>query len=406
MSRVLQLKRVAYIDAGQSPPSSEVSDLVQGMPFLQGNAEFGRVTPSPLYECESAPKHAAVGDILLSVRAPVGALNVADRPYGIGRGLASIRPREADGRFIWWWLHSQRAALDAVSTGTTYRAVVAEDVGELPFPQINSEEQRLIADFLDAETARVDEVVVARRHHRELLNVRLRNSLVTLLLPGHEADWTVTRLKYLFDSAHNGIWGDEPTGDDQDVVCVRVADFMRDQYRADPDAPTVRHVPSSAARSRILHPGDVLLEKSGGGDRSPVGFAVSFDSDKKSVCSNFVAALRVTNGVNSRFACLLLAAHYRSGYNLPYIKQSTGIQNLDGNAYLSQQVSIPSYEEQKALAQQFDQELDEVTTLRWAIDRQLALLAERRQALITAAVTGQIDVTTARGIDTSGGVSA
>jgi type I restriction enzyme, S subunit len=93
----------------------------------------------------------------------VGAINIADRPYGIGRGLASIRAYDTDRGFLWWWLHSQRPALDAVSTGTTYRAVTAEDIGQLPFPDIDLDEQRRIADYLDAETARIDALRTSRR---------------------------------------------------------------------------------------------------------------------------------------------------------------------------------------------------------------------------------------------------
>src|ERR1700676_900166 len=108
----MRLKDVARIDAGQSPPSSDVRDISHGLPFLQGNAEFGNRHPFPRYECASPPKQAQIGDILLSVRAPVGALNVTDRPYGIGRGLASIRARGSDSQFVWWWFHSQRPVLD------------------------------------------------------------------------------------------------------------------------------------------------------------------------------------------------------------------------------------------------------------------------------------------------------
>src|SRR5690554_6923542 len=82
---VNRLRFIASLDAGQSPPSDEVLDGVDGLPFLQGNADFGVISPLPRYSCQTAPKQALSGDILFSVRAPVGAMNVADRSYGIGR---------------------------------------------------------------------------------------------------------------------------------------------------------------------------------------------------------------------------------------------------------------------------------------------------------------------------------
>src|SRR5262245_54887965 len=82
---------VADFEMGQSPSSSSVNDDGRGVPFLQGNAEFGRENPSSRLFCTSPAKLCKSGDVLISVRAPVGALNLADRTYCIGRGLAAVR---------------------------------------------------------------------------------------------------------------------------------------------------------------------------------------------------------------------------------------------------------------------------------------------------------------------------
>src|SRR5690606_1229809 len=142
---------------------------------------------------------------------------------------------------------------------------------------------------------------------------------------------------------------------------------------------TLRQVPSRMLQGRALKSGDVLLEKSGGGEKSPVGFAVTFDSKSRSVCSNFIAALRPTSEADPRFAGLLMAAHYRSSKNVPFIKQTTGIQNLDGESYLAQHVAIPSKTEQSRLARELDESLNSVQGIRATLDRQQDLLFERRQ---------------------------
>jgi type I restriction enzyme S subunit len=87
-----RLKYLARINMGQSPPSDIVNTSGEGLPFLQGNADFGAKQPTAHTFCPYPPKVAGPGDILISVRAPVGALNYADREYGIGRGLCAIRP--------------------------------------------------------------------------------------------------------------------------------------------------------------------------------------------------------------------------------------------------------------------------------------------------------------------------
>jgi len=317
--------------------------------------------------------------------------------------VCSVSP-EVDSRFFHYLLRSAPLASEFGARSKGIRPaqwrLYWEDLAEICVTLPPLDEQRRIADFLDTETATLDDLIAARKCQQNHLDERLKAILIGSLLPDDVHGWKVTRLKYLFDSARNGVWGDDAAGNDQDLVCVRVADFMRDNFRADPEASTWRNVARSAAQGRILRSGNVLLEKSGGGDQSPVGFAVTFDSGQKSVCSNFVAALRVAPNVHSRFACLILAALYQSSHNIPHIKQSTGIQNLDGNSYLAQEVNVPPLDQQIAIAVRFDRELGETLALRSAIDSQLSLLAERRQALITAAVTGQIDVTTARGVST------
>lgn len=179
----IPLKYVAAIKAGQSPPSAEVHDLNGGLPFLQGNAEFGDTHPQPRYECATPPKVAYPGDILLSVRAPVGALNIADQSYGIGRGLCAITATQCDPRYLWWWLHTQRMHLDAVSTGSTYSAVTAEDIANLPFPTLPREEQRRIARFLDSEATRIDGLTEHVQRQLELLAER-RQTLITAAVTG------------------------------------------------------------------------------------------------------------------------------------------------------------------------------------------------------------------------------
>ena len=160
----IPLKRLAKIIAGQSPASELVREFDGGMPFLQGNAEFGARFPNPKYRCDEAPRRAKRGDILVSVRAPVGAINMADHDYAIGRGLVAIRVGgRLDRGFCWWWLHSVIAELRAAAVGSTYEAVTADDVGALRVPDIGLREQRAITDFLDAETARIDALIAKKR---------------------------------------------------------------------------------------------------------------------------------------------------------------------------------------------------------------------------------------------------
>lgn len=87
----MQLGDIAELTMGQSPESVFYNSEGKGLPFLQGSAEFGGMFPQYKKSTSRWNKKAQSGDILMSVRAPVGHINIADREYAIGRGLAAIR---------------------------------------------------------------------------------------------------------------------------------------------------------------------------------------------------------------------------------------------------------------------------------------------------------------------------
>src|SRR5262249_23781708 len=112
---------VAQIHMGQSPPSEFVSeDEGSGLAFLQGNAEFTDLHPRARLWCRKPLKTAEFGDALISVRAPVGAINLADRAYCIGRGLAAVRFHKADHQFGYHAIAVRSQALRRVAQGTTF----------------------------------------------------------------------------------------------------------------------------------------------------------------------------------------------------------------------------------------------------------------------------------------------
>ena len=216
-----RLKFAARIIAGQSPPSEVVFQYSDRFPFLQGNAEFGLISPTPRLACEEPSKWARAGDILLSVRAPVGALNIADQMYGIGRGLCAITPSpDLTRRFAYYTLRTAKAGLDRASTGSTYDAVTVGDVGGLPFPLPPLPEQRAIVRYLDHVDDRIRryvsvkeklialleeerQAVIHRAVTRGLVpNVPLKPSGVEWLgdVPAH---WDVSRVKTEFHSLNH-----------------------------------------------------------------------------------------------------------------------------------------------------------------------------------------------------------
>ena len=271
--------------------------------------------------------------------------------------------------------------------------------------------QREIADFLDRETARIDLLIEKKRDFVNLLKEK-RQTIIshavtkglnpsTLMKPsGIEwlgevpEHWDINRLKWSMTCCRNGIWGGEAQQDDGDIACVRVADFDRENLRVELDEPTIRNVPKKNRDGRLLHQGNLLLEKSGGGETQPVGCVVLFDDPTPAVCSNFVARIAIADEMDSSFWRYVHAAAYAVRLNTRSIKQVTGIQNLDSSKYFDERVACPSPTEQTAIADFLDRETAKIDDLATKTQHTINLLQERRAALITTAVTGQIDVGT------------
>ena len=186
----------------------------------------------------------------------------------------------------------------------------------------------------------------------------------------------------------NGVWGDEPQEDGSDVVCVRAADFDRRRLRVKVDGFPMRHVEGRTLKSQRLKPGDIVLEKSGGGERQPVGAAVLFDLDVVAVCSNFCARLQPAKSVESRFLSYVLAAAYYLGKSERCIKQTTGIQNLDTDQFFATPWSYPVQDEQRRIADFLDAETARIDALADVQQRVLDSLSERRAGAVHAGVTG------------------
>ena len=138
---------------GQSPPSSTVSEsgAAAGLPFLQGNAEFGDIYPAPEQICSAPLRRCSRGDLLISVRAPVGATNKADQDYCIGRGLAAVTVTTADRDFGWHALQYAAPRLRSVAQGTTFEAVGKKELNSLALLMPSDiREQGKIGEILDA----------------------------------------------------------------------------------------------------------------------------------------------------------------------------------------------------------------------------------------------------------------
>ena len=194
------------------------------------------------------------------------------------------------------------------------------------------------------------------------------------------------RLKWAFSSCKNGAWGTEPAGEPR-VVCIRAADFDGRLGRLNNGERTLRSIDPGTYEKLALRSGDIVLEKSGGGEKQLVGRAALFDGEEPSITSNFLARCRPAPSMEPAFINYLLLAIYNARGTFPHLKQSTGIQNLDVSSLLNLRVIIPPLDTQRRIARFLDEKTARIDGLIEKKRELLDRLAEKRQALITRAIT-------------------
>ena len=149
--QLVELGSICELVMGQSPSSDTYNADGEGLPFYQGNADFGEKNPIPHVWCTEPKKVAEKGDILISVRAPIGAINIASEQCCIGRGVAAIRPRldfiSAD--FLMHQLLASRKKLELMGTGSTFKAVGKKALNGFAISIYPKGDQDIIADQLD-----------------------------------------------------------------------------------------------------------------------------------------------------------------------------------------------------------------------------------------------------------------
>lgn len=201
-------------------------------------------------------------------------------------------------------------------------------------------------------------------------------------------EWEIIRMKNMIISRDGGAWGEEKSNDENDVICLRIADFDYQRLRfKDTNELTIRNYKSEVKNKLLLLKDDILIEKSGGGEKTPVGRAVIFDKKYEALFANFMERLRTRNNVNPKYFLYILTAFYQNRHMLNYIKQTTGIQNLDISSLLSIERSpFSSISEQQEISAYLDEKCTKIDTIIEKQQKIIEKLKAYKLSLITETV--------------------
>ena len=146
-----QLNDVADIIMGQSPLSQSYNKDKKGLPFYQGKTEFSDIyIKEPTVFCNSPIKVVEENDILMSVRAPVGDVNIATQKSCIGRGLASIKPKKIDYLYLFYLLKEQKSKIEKIGVGSTFKAINKNNISTLKISIVEKDKQDKIRNYLSS----------------------------------------------------------------------------------------------------------------------------------------------------------------------------------------------------------------------------------------------------------------
>lgn len=174
----IALKELCSLTMGQSPSSDTYNDEQVGYPFYQGNADFGKLHPCARMWCDKPKKMAKKDDILISVRAPIGSLNIATEDCCIGRGLAAItvNSSKSDMLYLFYALSAYNTILQNKGTGSTFKAINKNALEELLIPDYSKEKQVEIGQVLQ----KVDQLIDTRNKQLSKLDELVKSRFIEM----------------------------------------------------------------------------------------------------------------------------------------------------------------------------------------------------------------------------------
>lgn len=387
----VRVKFICRLGYGDSLPKEE--EFAGNVPVYGSNGQYAT----------TSTRNTEVPAIVLGRKGSYGKVNWApegcfasDTTFFIDESLTA-----ANLRWLYWGL--QTLGLDTGSQEAAVPGLNRESVYEQRIPLLTPIQQASIAQYLDRQTARIDGLIAEKERMLELLEEKraaLISHVVTrglasnspLKSSGHEwlgdipAHWGLQRLKQLADVRGGLTLGKQYSGDLFEYPYLRVAN-VQDGYLKLDDVLTIE-VPASEAASNLLAYGDVLMNEGGDIDKLGRG-CVWRDEIAPCLHQNHVFAVR-PHSVDSDWLALWTSTLQAKRYFESRAKRSTNLASISGSNVKELPVPLPPVAEQLAIQQFLADRHSRLEEVLKELRDSLRLLSERRTALITAAVTGQI----------------
>lgn len=370
------LSEVCLITMGQAPVGDSYNDRGEGLPLIAGAGDFDGLRISPKKFTTAPGKVSAAGDIILSIRASIGAKVWADGEYCLGRGVAGLRPKPVlHANYLWHWLAHVERDLAAKGRGATFLQVNRGDIGEMPIELPPVDEQRRVATILDhADTIRtkrrqilthLDTLTQSIFHDMFADPMRNERGLPTQAI-GSLAPVVTGNSPSRADAANFGtsiewIKSDNLGGD----VASTATEWLSDLGRS---------------RARVAPSGSVLVTCIAG---SPASIGKASRVDREVAFNQQINAVYPSDAINNAF----LLAQLKTAPELVRGKSTGGMKGLvNKSSFSSIEVVVPGLAQQGEFAKRVEQ----VNAQRAAVQKALETDDEIFASLQSRAFRGEL----------------
>ena len=378
--KTVELKSIADVTMGQSPKSEFYNDNFEGMPFLQGNKTFGDKYPSFELYTTSIKKVAKKSSVLMSVRAPVGDLNIAKEDICIGRGVCGLQMKKGNNEFLYYLLKANISHLINKESGTVFGSINKNDIEtfEVTLPE-DSEDQMKILTILKNIDKKIEVCRNLNKNLQKQINILFKSFFINFefydgkyqetLFGEIPIEWNIILFKDILNERN-----EKSTNQDIPMYSVTLDGI---QPRADIYK---KKITAKTTKFKIIHKYDLIF----GMPNSGYQYGIMYD-EIGGVSSAY--PVFEINGIQPRYVDLFIKNI--SNYFNDIVKSGSRMgQGIDKKVLLSKEIYVPPnehldkyYSIESKLLDLINHNLTEINNL-----------TKLRDTLLPKLMSGEIDV--------------
>lgn len=388
---ICKLEDCLSITMGQSPNSNSYNENRIGLPFYQGSADFGELYPISRKWCSAPIKIAEKNDVLLSIRAPVGHLNICYEKSCIGRGLSALHGKgNISNHFVFFLLKNLQQTLHENSTGTTFLAITGERLKNISIPLPPLAEQGRIVAKIEELFAGIDAGVENLKAVKNQIALYRQSVLKSAF--DFDAS-TFSALKNLIDKVRYGTSKKCSTEENVNSMPVyRIPNIDFKKGILDKTDLKFASFDDSEKSSLMLKSGDILIIRSNGSLNLVGRAALVYNTDTNGLYAGYLMRLRIkdTEKLLPKFLLHFLNSGKARAYIEEKAKSTSGVNNINSEEISDLQIPVPTLAEQERIVAEIESRFERADALETAVDRALNDAEKLKQAVLKKAFRGEL----------------